>query len=164
MWRIALGYTDWAKAFVDDHSTTLLRKIFYFLKGKAMYLAKTLSPGGSYNRQLDLSGQFLVCWLCSYVFAISFTTIHPETFLMVVHMAKGKRYSLFAPDLALLHKVMGEFCVVHGEVKRTYRPWTLVIGWLGVYFSQGWFSRVNCNDLFRVFLVCGPGLYPTLST
>lgn len=81
---------------------------------------------------------WLVFWFLDFAaIAISFTTIHPETFLMLVNMAKGKRYSLFLTHLTLLHRVLGEFCVVHGEVKRTYGPWTLVIGWLGVYFSQG---------------------------
>lgn len=50
-------------------------------------------------------------------------------------MAKGVQYSLAVPHSALLYKVLGEFCAVHQEVKRTSEPWFVVIGWLGMSFN-----------------------------
>lgn len=53
------------------------------------------------------------------------------------------------PHLALQHKVLSKFCPVHREERRTYGPWSIVIGWLGMYFPQvqGSFYRKSANLL-----------------
>lgn len=73
--------------------------------------------------------------------------IHPETFLRAAKMAKGNWYSLIVPHLALMYKLLGEFCVIHEEVKTTYEwPWSIVIRYLGMYFPQmqGKFMLMAC--------------------
>lgn len=85
-------------------------------------------------------------------------------------MTKGKRCSLDVPHLALYYKVLREFYADHGKVKRTYLPWSILIGWLAMYFAQvhkkcmprtffypsfipcmSMISRVNCYEHSTLF-------------
>lgn len=51
---------------------------------------------------------------------------HPmaEIFFMVVEMSNGTCYSLAIPHLALFHKVLDDFSVIHENVNMTYGPWS----------------------------------------
>lgn len=53
---------------------------------------------------------------------------------MAAKMLKGYHYSLVIPHSALLHKVLGDLCVMYGDAKRTYGLWSMVTGRLGLYF------------------------------
>lgn len=96
------------KAFIEKHPDyPTLKDYFTFSKAHAMCLVG-----------------FLVFFFVSkaIIFAFSCTTIHVQTFLMASQMAKGKKYSLAIPHLALLYKALGEFCGVYGKVKSHMDP------------------------------------------
>lgn len=55
---------------------------------------------------------------------------------MAAEVDWGKRYSMAIPYLALVYRAWGIFVQVL-RFSRSYGPWPLVLGWLGMYFPQG---------------------------
>lgn len=51
-------------------------------------------------------------------------------------MLRGSRYNLAVPHLALLYKIFGHLYVIQANGKTTYELWSIVVGWLGVYFYK----------------------------
>lgn len=76
--------------------------------------------------ELDLAA-FLAMWLSNRVFGDSSTTVRPETFLMDIKMAWGKKYSLAIPYLACADSRLGS-SKTNSQSTRNYRPWALIIG------------------------------------
>lgn len=126
------------------------------------------------------SAGFFICWLCHYVLSSLPLPFVMRLFQIVAETVKCKRYSLAAPILPFCIS-FGEICAIHGEVKRTYRPWSVMFGWLGCIFLR--YMEVYAKDLllpflyatyvddftgelsdpFQTFLVSGAGLCSTLS-
>lgn len=73
---------------------------------------------------------------------------------MAVEMARGKQYSLAIPYLAYAYQTLGEFQATLCDVKRTYGPWALVLGWLGMYFPQAHNKCVRRTRFSLSFTPC----------
>lgn len=131
-------YTTWVDTFVADHPNYPNEKaqLTSSLTNSQHVVENFESWGFTANPEVDdatyLVG-FLVYWFCGQIFVGASTSIR-QRFFMAVEMAKGKQYSLVVPFLALAYRVLEEFQATSEEVKRTYAPWSLVMGWLAMHF------------------------------
>lgn len=118
---------EWSRLLTTTRTTLLRRTILLHRRQRPCIRPKVLGPWGSVlilklTRRL-LAG-CLICWLCSYVFAISSTTIRLETFLISRKWPRACGIALSSPVLSFRIRFQ-ESSRNYEELNRTYgsAPW-----------------------------------------
>lgn len=95
--EISTQFTEWVKKFIHEQLDAASHK-------KLSYSVEDFEEW-SYNANPDVNEEiyfaiFLACLLSGRGFVHFSIAVRPETFLMALEMARGKRYSLAVPYLA----------------------------------------------------------------